>query len=451
MQRFLTAFSFCFLLIIGLSAQEPDVAAAPPPISLNGEIQDDAISERIRSIFGAIEAFKSIEVDVSAGVVTLSGTVRDGDTEKQAIELANRIEGVVTVLDKLEGSAEVSSQLSPVADKIAGLFTSFLKRLPLIGLALLTIFFFWWLSSLVFSREEWFARLRLSSLARDLARRIARLVILAVGLVIALEILDATAVVGAVLGAAGLAGLAIGFAFKSIIENYLAGVLLSTRNPFEIGDEIEINGNRGKVARLTARDTVLVTLDGNHLRIPNGIVINSELLNFTRNPKRRFEFEVGVSVELDLNEARRVGLAAMRENPAVLDDPKPVVLVDTLGDSAVVLLFKAWLNQSHHDFWKTRSETIRLVKTAYDDAGIEMPEPIYRVHMREAGSPSPAQKRDDKIEIPVPGQAMIEEDLSADRTINEQIEEDAARSGEENLLTSEAGREETEASPASNP
>lgn len=414
----------------GLIAQEQEAEAAPHSIAL--ESDDSAVQSRLESIYTAMDELSGVEVRVQSGVVTLSGSVPDSESGDDAVGLAERVKGVVVVVDNLRSVTNVSSQLSPVVEKIQELGLAFLKRIPLLILALVTLLVSWWLGNSIYRRENWFSRLRLSGLASDLVRRVVRLAVFAVGLLIALEILDAAAIVGAVMGAAGLVGLAIGFAFRSIIENYLAGVLLSTRNPFEIGDEIEINDKRGKVARLTARDTVLVTLDGNHLRIPNGIVINSELLNFSRNPIRRFEFEAGVSVELDLNEARKVGLEAMRSNPAVLDEPAPAVLVDTLGDSAVVLKFQAWLDQGEHDFWKTRSETIRLVKTFYDEAGIEMPEPIYRVHMREApdGPPSPKAS----IEVPVPGTAVVEEDLSADRTIDNQIEEDAVRSGEKNLL-----------------
>ncbi len=415
-------------------AQEQGETTRSQPIAL--EVDDASIKSRLESLFAAIDDLSGIEVGVQSGVVTLSGSVSDSESGAKAVKLAENVEGVVMVFDDLKSDTDVSTHLLPVVDKFQELGEAFLRRVPLVLLAVLTLLAFLWLGNLVYRRESWFTRLHLSSLASDLARRVVRLAVFAVGLVIALEILDATAIVGAVMGAAGLVGLAIGFAFKSIIENYLAGVLLSTRNPFEIGDEIEINGHRGKVARLTARDTVLVTLDGNHLRIPNGVVISSELLNFTRNPVRRFEFEAGVSVDLDLNEARKVGLKAMRSNPGVLDEPPPIVLVDTLGDSTVVLKFRAWMDQTVHDFWKTRSETIRLVKTAYDEAGIEMPEPIYRVYMREAPDGPGAPDDSIDVSVPVPGSATVEEDLSADRTIDNQIEEDAVRCGEKNLLPS---------------
>ncbi|MFN2329481.1 MAG: mechanosensitive ion channel domain-containing protein, partial [Chromatocurvus sp.] len=101
----------------------------------------------------------------------------------------------------------------------------------------------------------------MSDLAVNLGLRIVRMLVIGIGLLIALEILDATAMVGALLGVAGIAGIALGFAFRNIAENYLAGVLLSARNPFAIGDQVQIGEFIGKVVRLTSRDTVLMTPD----------------------------------------------------------------------------------------------------------------------------------------------------------------------------------------------
>jgi small-conductance mechanosensitive channel len=222
------------------------------------------------------------------------------------------------------------------------------------------------------------------------------------------------------------------------VENYLAGVLLSTRNPFEIGDAVEIDGQVGKVARLTSRDTVLMTLDGNHLRIPNAIVMNSVLLNYSRNPKRRFDFSVGVSTEFDLTEAKRIGLEALASNPGILSEPKPLAVIDSLGDSSVAMKFFAWLDQTDSDFLKTKSEAIRLVKEAFDDAGIEMPEPIYRVHIRERSEGESVRGEAPSTTISsVRGGGG---DISVDTSIDEQIEEELAGTGE-NLLSTDTEEE----------
>jgi small-conductance mechanosensitive channel len=419
------------------------------PVEVAAPAADETIRSRISGIFSEVDGFRQIEVGVRSGVVTLSGEVPNSRTRDDALALVRRTDGVVLVQDRLTETTAVGEQLSPAFDKIRELLQALVKKLPLIGIALVTFAAFVLLANFIFRRESWFERLRLSKLAETLVRRLVRITVVGIGFVLALEVLDATAIVGAVLGAAGLVGLAIGFAFKNILENYLAGILLSTRNPFDLGDVIEIRGNTGKVAVLTARDTVLVTLDGNHLRVPNSIVINSELLNFTRNPRRRFEFLVGVSVDLDVNAARRIGLAALARHPGIVADPKPIALVDNLGDSTVNLKFLAWMDQTEHDFAKSRSEAIRLVKEAFDREGIEMPEPIYRIQLRDAGvlhadKDSAAAAKSARAAPPAEGSGEISgEDVSADDTIDRQIAEEQRDSEEENLLPP-PGQEEGE-------
>ena len=427
------------LLIGGVRAQggaESDPAVRP--VEVAAPVSDETIRKRIEGVFSQVDDFKGIGVNVESGVVTLSGEVTGTRARDEALALVRRTEGVVLALNRLEESSEVATRLTPAIDKMRDLAKSLAAKLPLIAIALLVVGAFTLLANFIYGREKWFARLRLSSLAENLARRLTRIAVVALGFILAFEILDATAIVGAVLGAAGLVGIALGFAFKNILENYLAGILLSTRNPFDLGDVIEIKGNTGKVSMLTSRDTVLVTLDGNHLRIPNSIIINSELLNFTRDPIRRFEFMVGVSVDLDLSEARRIGLGALAKNPGVLADPKPTAQVESLGDSAVNVKFLAWMDQTRHDFWKVRSESIRMVKEAFDAAGIEMPEPIYRVRLRNVGGSSepqgagePGKKFPAK---PSDAGVVSEDDVRADRTIDQQVEADQHKSGKENLL-----------------
>ena len=431
-----------------MMAQDKDAVAGGPTIEVKDATGDAAIRERLEGIFHVVEELDSLEIDVEAGVVTLSGRVADDKVREQALALVKRTEGVVMTIDRFEETAEVGAQLSPALAKLKEVGHKLLVKSPLIVLALIVCGLFWSLGAFLYRRESWYDRLKMSSLAKTLVRRIVKLAVTVIGIVLALEILDATAIVGAVLGAAGLVGLAIGFAFKNIMENYLSGILLSTRNPFEIGDVIEINGKTGKVAVLTARDTVLLTPDGNHLRIPNSVVINSELLNYSRNPRRRFEFSVGVSVDLDLGEARKIALETLAKNPGVLAVPKPTIIVDSLGDSTVIVKIYAWVDQREHDFLKTRSESIRMVKVAYDDAGIEMPEPIYRIHMRGGGGQAPVAEDSGSAQVeawndkPVvkggASMSMVEDvemvDLSADHTIDEQIAEEQEKSGDENLL-----------------
>ncbi len=171
---------------------------------------------------------------------------------------------------------------------------------------------------------------------RDLAQQTLRIGITVLGLLLALEVLEASTLVGSLLGAAGVLGLAVGFALRDTVENYIASLLLSLRQPFSAGDLITIDGREGRVVRLTSRATILITLDGNHLRVPNANVYKAVIVNYTRNPKRRFQFDVGVDTEQNLAAAQDLAARTLAQMEGVLGDPPPRCTVEQLGDSNVI-------------------------------------------------------------------------------------------------------------------
>jgi len=265
---------------------------------------------------------------------------------------------------------------------------------------------------------------------------------------VALDILGATAVVGAVLGAAGVAGLALSFAFRDIVENYLASILLSIRAPFTAMDTVEIAGTVGVVVRLTTAETMLMTFEGDHVRLPNSTVFKSKIVNRTRNPKRRFDFVVGVGVDEDLEQAQRLGLDTMAQLRGVLADPPPFALVEKLGDSSVALRYFGWIDQRESDFGKVKSHAIRLVKTVLDEHEIAMPSPIYDINLHQvvagaAVDSEPARASASKTAQRRTAEALSDArhaDTSPDTEIEEQIEAEKATSGEEDLLEDSAPR-----------
>ncbi|CAM3924723.1 mechanosensitive ion channel family protein [Rheinheimera salexigens] len=434
------------LLFIGLSWTTYAVDAEPvaETIAVLNVPQDQAIADRLTAITQAISGLEQVEVTVNAGVLSLNGEAENAQLSRDIAHIASRLEGVVYVQNNLQEQLAVSSRLAPASEKFQEMFNKALRMLPLLLLAIVVIIVFYQLAAWLARRSGWLKRLGLSELSSNLGMRFIRIVITGIGVLIALELLDATTLVSAALGVAGVIGIALGFAFRNIVENYLAGVLLSTRNPFAVGDQIQVGDFTGSVVRLTSRDTVLMTYDGNHLRIPNSDIITSALTNFSRNPLRRLGFKVGVSVELDLVNVRQLGIATLTNIPGILTDPAPRCMIAELGDSTVLLQFYAWIDQSHTDFLKARSEAIRQVKTAFDEAGIEMPEPIYRIHMVEQPTmaktektvPSIASNRAAKPAAATATNVTAEDiDVSTDNTIPEQLAADLKNSDEENLLT----------------
>lgn len=379
-----------------VSAQgEPDGGAAPKveaTIDVQSNARTDAeIARRLRQLFATLDGLDAVQVEVNAGVVTLSGEVTSKVVPEQAMRVARRVQGVVDVQDRINVSQDVRRRLLPTLERLLAQFTSFIAFVPLLAVAIAVLAVFWWIGRLASRSERLARRLSRKPFLRDLVRQFVRMAIAGLGLLLALEILDASALLGTVLGAAGVAGLAVGFALRDTVENYIASLLLSLRQPFAHDDHVVIDGNEGRVVRLTPRATILLTLDGNHTRIPNAMVYKAVIVNYTRNPKRRFAFDVGVDTEQNLAQAQALAANTLANMDGVLDDPAPSCTVESLGDSNVVLRVFGWVDQTHAEFLKVRSEAIRLVKRSFDQAGIVMPEPIYNVRLGQLPATIPSE------------------------------------------------------------
>ncbi|HET9033176.1 MAG TPA: mechanosensitive ion channel domain-containing protein [Dokdonella sp.] len=315
-----------------------------------------------------------------------------------------------------------------------------IAALPMLLLALLIVWIAWWAGRWI-SRRAWIGRASKSNpFLQELARTTVRWIVLGIGLLVALEVMQATALVGAVLGTAGVLGVALGFAFKSILENYLAGILMSVRQPFAPRDHVVIDGNEGIVVSLTSRATILMTLDGNHLRLPNALVFGSVTLNYTRNPSRRFDFEVGIGVNEDLIRAQSLGVNELGRIDGVMDKPPPRALITALGDSNVQVRYHGWVDQREHEFLQVRSEAIRRVKLVLEEAGMDMPEPIYRVQMSEIGKSDAASQATQRQS---PLAAAVEEsvDTRATKDVEDQIDDEQRTHARNDLLDPAAPRE----------
>ncbi len=353
---------------------------------------DGEIKRKLEAAFDNLEEYAGVEARVESGAVRLRGRVLSESARSEVVELARGIEGVTVVDDEIEVERDVAARLAPVVSRLRAYVDDFVSSLPLFGIAMAIVALFWGVSRLAARPQRLYTRVAGNPLLGELLERLVRLSVLVVGLLLALEVLDATALVGAVLGTAGVAGLAIGFAFRDIIENYVAGILLSVRQPFAPLDFVRIGSNEGKVVRLTSRATVLMTAEGNHLRIPNATVFKETILNYTRNPERRFDFGVGVGMQENLVEVRRLGVGILQDMQGVLAEPEPFSTIEPLGDFSVTIRFYAWVDQSSHDFFRVKSEAIRLVKRAFDAASIDMPEPIQRLRI-ESGADTPVPQR----------------------------------------------------------
>ena len=331
-----------------------------------------------------------------------------------------------------------------VYDRMEDRLGEILAAIPMFALAVVVFVLFVAAARFVADRSGLIARLGRNPFQRQILTQTLRIAIIVVGLVLALEIVNATSLIGAVLGAAGMTGIVLGFALRETIENYVAGLLLSLRQPFAPNDHLLVLGFEGHVIRLTSRATVLMTLDGNHVRIPNADVFKSPLVNYTRNPERRFDFTVGVGTDVDLAGARRLAIETLADTPGVLADPEPDAWIETLGDSNVELAVLGWIDQRRHSLPKVRGEAIRRVKAAFEAADFDLPEPIYRLKLTGDAAAVP----ETNAAGPAPGDTPPpaaddgpEPDIARDTHLDREVAQERAEMPENDLLDPAAARE----------
>lgn len=350
------------------------------------ESRDEAIQQRIENIYSQIGSLVEVTVEVQEGVVTLGGQTANEAQAQRAVELAERVAGVVTLEENIARTLDVEDNLAPVVDDLKSSMRDFQRALPLLAIALAILLIVAWLGHRLAKWKSFWDRIAPNSFLGDLMAHAVRIIAFIVGLIIALDLIGASALIGTILGGAGVIGLAIGFAVRDTLENYISSIMLSLRQPFRAGDYVMINTHEGIVVRLTSRATILMTTDGNHLRIPNADVFKAVILNYTRNPERRFTFELGIDANDDPLAAISIGMAAIEQLDFILREPGPAGKIESVGDSNIVIWFSAWVNQRQTDFGRGRSLAIRAAKDALEDNGFTLPEPIYRVRFDETAA-----------------------------------------------------------------
>lgn len=177
----------------------------------------------------------------------------------------------------------------------------------------------------------------------------------------------------ALLGAAGVFGLAIGFAAQTSVSNIISGIFLISEKPFQIGDVVEINGTIGTVVSIDLLSVKLKTPDNRFVRVPNETTIKNDVINITRFPKRRVNINVSVAYKEDLNRVLGLLKQVAAEEPLSLSDPAPVLMVETFADSGIDILFGVWGNTA--DYFDLKTALMIRIKETFDKEHIEIPFP----------------------------------------------------------------------------
>lgn len=210
--------------------------------------------------------------------------------------------------------------------------------------------------------------------------RVAQALVLVFGLLVAATVVAPSFHTADLIKVLGIGGIAIGFAFRDILQNFLAGIILLLHEPFRLGDQIRIDEFEGTVEAIESRATIIKTYDSRRVVIPNSEVFAKSLTVNTAYESRRAQHVVGIGYGDDIDAAKRVILDALAKIDGVLHDPPPDALAAELADSSVQIVVRYWVAPpKHQKILDVGDRVITSIKRSLTEAGIDMPYPTTQI------------------------------------------------------------------------
>ncbi len=273
---------------------------------------------------------------------------------------------------------DFNQALQQLTDKLTGWVQSAIVALPNVVIAVLAFLLFYFGAR---AARNLIQR-GLDSVSRNrqvngLIATTSYVALLIVGIMTALSILNLSGVVTSLLAGVGIIGLALGFAFQDLAANFMSGILIAIRQPFELDDVVETNDYVGTIESVSLRSTSVRTFQGQIVLIPNKDIFGNPIVNYSATRKRRVDLSCGVAYGDDLEKARDLAIRAV-ESIEYLDTSKEVQLFYTeFGDSSINFNVRFWIDfKKQVDYLRAQSDAIMKIKKSYDDNGITIPFPI---------------------------------------------------------------------------
>lgn len=222
-----------------------------------------------------------------------------------------------------------------------------------------------------------------NKLVVDYVVKLVKFLLILAGIILGLNTLGLTGIAGGLLAGAGVGAVVLGFAFKEIGENFLAGVILVFDRPFNLGDTVTVKGNMGQITALNFRTTQMKTFDGRDVYIPNILVITNEVYNHTQDGFLRLEFLIGIDYDDDIKKAIKGITDIVNSNLEVLKNEKTLVLIDEFAASTVNLKVMFWVNTLDYKVsaLETKTEIMRTVKNYLLENKFGLPANIQEIKM----------------------------------------------------------------------
>lgn len=276
-----------------------------------------------------------------------------------------------------QAAAEKAVEASQAAQNtIIEMANGFFAQLPLIAVGIIVFLIFFGLAYVARKAIKMAAlKARVDSMLAALMSRIGYFLVIILGIFVAATVIFPGVNPGSLITSLGIGSVALGFAFKDVLQNLFAGFLILFYRPFIIGDQIKIDDFEGTVEEINVRATKIKTYDGERVVVPNNELYMKSVLVRTAFPHRRTKIEVGIGYGESHENARKILLDVLKNAEGVLDTPEPEVEVVALADSSVNMRMLFWTNSQKTDTRKASNKVLSATKKALDDAGIEIPFP----------------------------------------------------------------------------
>lgn len=270
-------------------------------------------------------------------------------------------------------------------DQLREIARASIEMLPHIVVAFVILLLTMGLNKLaIYSTRRVLSGTKLRQSLKELFTLLVSIFIWVIGLMIAAVIVFPGLTPASILAGLGLGSVAIGFAFKDVFENFLAGIIILFRREMRIGDFIECEGIEGKVDQIAIRESHIRQTDGQLVIVPNSILFKNPVIIRTDQPVRRMTVICGVAYDADVDEARDVIRRAVEACDSVIQDEKPIqIFAQEFGESSINFEVTWWTGSKPVDVRESRDQIVSAVKRALDDAGIEIPFPYRTLTFKE--------------------------------------------------------------------
>lgn len=249
------------------------------------------------------------------------------------------------------------------------------ERLPFVAIAIVVLLLFWAIAKLVRSGVQRALAKSSSASIGIVIGRLAYFVLLGLGTLVGFTIVVPSMTPARLISVLGIGGIAIGFAFKDVFQNLLAGIMLLLRQPFRVGDQITSGDFTGTVEAIETRATFIKTYDGRRIIVPNSRIFTEVVSVITAYDMLRSEYDVGIGYGDDVGKAKETILTILRETDGVLTEPAPDVLAWELAESTLNVRARWWSKPDRPTVVRLRDEILSSIRARLPEAGIDLPFP----------------------------------------------------------------------------